>query len=423
VISDVLDTRVLTRGRSATGHPLHRPRVDISLTAFGQDLLLELELFTDLIHPDYHVIYGGPEDPTADVAYGLEHCFYRGRVNGMENSWLAVHTCGGAMEGVVYLGPDGVPVNPGDKDAGDEGLSLHITSTKTRSQRAAGEPAQHLVYRSQDIAGEKPVFECGAGDDHNLHATSDAHSQAIAGTADDTHSRARHSKPNKYINLLAVNDYTRVTALTPAGVQSDTINLVNIVAQKYQGASGNLTNGNLIVRLLGQYIPTAEIFLPDDTEPDVNDMLTDFCAWRSQQLGTPGNTALQLNNNAQLLSGRIFTSDGSTGVAGIGYIGSMCDQMYSCGVAQALLGVDDYFSADTLAHEIGHNLNAQHDDVMNTCAPGGFIMQAVACANCGFFASEFSSCSTTYFDDFLPTLTCLNNDPTASGARSIRSNG
>ena len=163
-ISSVLDTRVSIGARSyeTTGFPLHKSHVDISFTARGETFVLELELYEALIHPNYQVLYSGLNGVEGTV-YGLEHCYYKGKVSGYTNSWLAVHTCGGVLEGVVHIGPEGQEPAPGVES--EEGRTFYLTSVRSKPEGSLEEVVKQVVYSSEDIATPKPVFQCGA--DHS----------------------------------------------------------------------------------------------------------------------------------------------------------------------------------------------------------------------------------------------------------------
>lgn len=107
---------------------------------------------------------------------------------------------------------------------------------------------------------------------------------------------------------------------------------------------------------------------------------------------------------AHLLSGKDF--DGST--VGLAYVGTVCNGGYATGIDQ--ITFSQAFGGAVLAHEIGHNFNARHDSDGNACPGTGFIMAAAL--NTGNPASQFSSCSQSYFSQYLmQPLACLAPPP------------
>jgi hypothetical protein len=113
--------------------------------------------------------------------------------------------------------------------------------------------------------------------------------------------------------------------------------------------------------------------------------------------------------------------DRSGDTTGLGWVGSMCSTRTSSSVVeQNFHGIWQY-TAETMAHEMGHNFGSHHDGVGEAahCDDSEFIMAAVGCSNCGF--SQFkawSSCSETYIQDRLQSLAntpsdCLQNNPRA----------
>ena len=123
------------------------------------------------------------------------------------------------------------------------------------------------------------------------------------------------------------------------------------------------------------------------TSTDSEELLNAFNAWVTE-------SSIPFSGVAHLLSGKDF--DGTT--LGIAWMRTVCQRDMGVGVDQltgsaALGGV-------LLAHEMGHNYGAQHDNtgdgIGNFCPPSVWIMSSGVDEN----LTEFSPCSLNYFDLF-----------------------
>ena len=113
--------------------------------------------------------------------------------------------------------------------------------------------------------------------------------------------------------------------------------------------------------------------------------------------------------------------DRSGSTTGLGWVGTMCHSRASSSVVEENLHGIWQYTAETMAHEMGHNFGSYHDGIGEAagCDDSEFIMAAAGCGNCGF--SQFkawSTCSETYIQDKLQALAntpadCLQNNPRA----------
>ena len=132
------------------------------------------------------------------------------------------------------------------------------------------------------------------------------------------------------------------------------------------------------------------------TDPDSNNLLTAFATCMT-------GGAIPFAGDAHLLSGKDFDGSG----IGLGYIGSLCSRNFSIAVVQSTFSTAG--SGVVMAHELGHNFGAEHDGDGNSCPSSGYIMQASV--NFSSLPTSFSSCSLTYFDDFITqnSPTCIDS--------------
>lgn len=104
------------------------------------------------------------------------------------------------------------------------------------------------------------------------------------------------------------------------------------------------------------------------------------------------SSGLPFSGVAHLLCGKDF--DGNT--AGRAWVGALCNNPYGSGIDQATFSAAA--SGAFLAHEMGHNYDADHDGNGNACPSSGFIMASLI--NVDSPADAFSTCSLDYFADY-----------------------
>ncbi|XP_062584934.1 A disintegrin and metalloproteinase with thrombospondin motifs 6-like [Saccostrea cucullata] len=143
-------------------------------------------------------------------------------------------------------------------------------------------------------------------------------------------------------------------------------------------------------------------------------VLDDVTSWVQSSSGLPSH------DHAMMFSRYDFTSSGSSSNAGLAWVGAVC-------TTRSVSIVEDHFNFIILtvaAHELGHSLSAEHDGTNNACnGADAYIMAASSSTPDNTNPWKFSSCSTTYFTNYINTLNsgsgnCMTSlstsfDPTA----------
>lgn len=392
--------------RARDGHPLHPKTTRFAFTAFGRDLVLQLERNDELIAPAYkEERFEG--DRLVSVRHGKENCYYRGRVEGIPSS-VAVSTCHG-LHGSIRFRDDEYFIEPAWRHVGKQHRAL----------TADDETFTHLVYRTSDILTDEFPATCGVDNStemtprHHAHGPGDVFDKLenpdFAAQARDVAAGAqerRRAGDVRYMELVIGSDHLRV-ANEGAGTEDHTVMLINIVADRY--ATGGFEPA-IVMFLAGQRVFQGSS--PFATPTDASALLDAWCGYRTSSYSN--------NDDGHLISGLNF--DGNT--VGLAWVGTACDSGNSCGVNQQ--SYQDVTTANTITHEIGHNLDADHDqgeqpECPNSCR----IMSACDCGGCNGEITEWSPCSKGYIDSFLTEgpkgypaqwrtpPRCMDNTPTA----------
>ncbi|KAL2089126.1 hypothetical protein ACEWY4_016025 [Coilia grayii] len=380
------------------GYPFgekHPPEVQVSISAEGQDLLLQLLKNQDLLSPTFQEIWYSP-DGTRHTARPnhQDHCFYHGTVDGWRDSSVAVSICSG-IRGMVFLNASvGYIIEPLANQRQPWG---HTLLRAEKLQLATGTCPHHHGNQS-NVEHLRELIGGIAQHHHDNQSNTELPRELIGGMSHSNagvRERRDISRNMKYVELLLVADYAEFLkrGQNREKVKMTLMEVANYVDKYYKSVGVRVAVTGLEVWSAGDQVGVSEN--PFTT-------LGSFLTWRRRQLPHLPN------DNAQLITGRAF--QGTT--IGLAPLKAMCSDYQSGGVnsdhSESVFGV-----AATLAHELGHNFGMSHDSpgcCQEDPAQGGCIM---ASATGSPFPRVFNRCNARELQRYLSSGggKCLFNPP------------
>ncbi|XP_069378979.1 disintegrin and metalloproteinase domain-containing protein 9 isoform X2 [Paralichthys olivaceus] len=350
-------------------------QVSYVVSVDGNDHVVHLERNELLLPADFTVFSYSRNGSVITTRPPVQnHCHYRGFVQNMEGSSVAMSICNG-LRGVLHLTDDSYGIEPLDSA-----------------------PEQHLVYRLQDVTSQPR----GCGTPHNDHAHSNATDDAQHKPEEiyhGQHSRVKRAVLHQthYVELLLVVDYERYNFMNKndTAVREEMVHLANFIDSIY-------IQLNVRVVLVGLEIWSQQNLI--STEGGAGEVLSRFTQWREREL-----VPRRRHDSAQLILRRSFG-----GTAGMAFVSTVCSRSHGGGI-NAFTNHNLPSFASIVAHELGHNLGMNHDDGRScTCPVHACIMNSGATGS-----RNFSSCSADDFEKMILTGgTCLLNVPRPDEAYS-----
>jgi len=238
---------------------------------------------------------------------------------------------------------------------------------------------QYYVMFNQTIS-EYQVFR---NDEMPLSNKSGCASEDVFDYQPDMHNVSNPSRRSlrtskRFVNLYIVTDNLRRQYLNNDRnlLYSSTINIATLVKDIY--ASYKNMEYPIQVDIGGiHHLPETATPYPWETKTDPTSVLFEFNLWATQ------NNKKQVGRTVMLITGMPL----SGGVIGIAYMSTIC----SGGVAISESVVNDYGTAKTVAHELGHNLGMRH------------ITNYVSGSSLGS-ASEIEDCRKQFYSIMSPVI-------------------
>ena len=347
----------------------------LTFQAFDQDFTLTLQ-------PNQRLLENLPKDLQEKLDANIK--LYRGSLKDVENSWARLSNQDGSWSGIIWDGSELYLID-----------SVAAVSAALSEKATTATTAQTVIYRVSDTVRNEPV-------DYIVTPPGRVRPKVLASQP--------HNKNNKY---------------------GDLVGHLRALADALPAASQQLD-----IALLAD---TQFVQLVNDPEAEMLRLINQVDGIYSEQVGVRLNIIelRPLNNNGPLTSSNagsllgqlsrfvdssvnnpglvhLFTGrDLSGNTIGIAYLGVLCDRRFGVGLSQTLgLGSS---SALIVAHELGHNFGAPHDNQGGSvCAgtPGNFLMNPFINGS-----DQFSQCSLSQMQPNVAAASCIS--PINGGASDL----
>src|SRR5262245_43627954 len=356
--------------------------LELSFSTLGREFDLKLEAH-DPFAPGASVRW---VDDTGVVEEPAERgVYFRGRVEGDPDSWVRLTLRGGALAGVVTTADEMYFLEPAARFFG------------------AGAARETLAYRLSDVDTSALATGCGVRELASFQRPHKGPRMVLRDALEATGGVAATGLRRAQIGLVADNEYFN-RSIHGAGSAADMAEIINNVDGIYQSELG----------VTVQVGPTVVFTTANDpfNASTIDTLLTQFGQWKDANDNSAGQP-LWGSDLAHLFTGR----DLSGGVIGVAYVGSLC-------VSRDGIGVDEDYTTNAslltllLAHEMGHNFGAPHDNQTNPpsdCGyePGIYIMNPSISSS---LQQKFSPCSKSKIAPKVTAASCL--DDVAAGTPS-----
>jgi hypothetical protein len=313
--------------------------------------------------------------PTADRDSLQGYRLLRGSLDGVPGSWVRLTETPTGIEGAIWDGREFYAVTR------YENIADFLTTPMTAS------PDQAVVYRLSDARDALPQDFC-------------ALAPGPTDAAQSTQSKTALDQYNTVVSEL--------TGLyTPTVTRQVEISLIADTA--FQQGEGSDPTAAMLARLnivegifseqIGLLILATDVrLMPAGSDPFTSTkpstLLEQLSSYRS------ATAAVRARGLAHLMTGKDM--DGTT--AGIAYVKTVCDRERAVSVSQKSYGTT--LSAIIMAHELGHNLGAEHDGESGTaCASTSGTAFIMSPSVSGY--ATFSQCSMDVMAKVIAAASCV----------------
>lgn len=333
-----------------------------SFEAYGRRFDLELEPNERLLS---HL-------PAAQRAALQRFPVFRGRIEGIADSWVRLTGIGAELHGMLWDGSELYVIEPAR------------TAAAFMVAPVAGARPTNVVYRLSDTLSDLGPDFCAVRTVPGAKPTGLASYQTLVAELQQTAARA---VPTGEMQVAVIGDFEFVTD-NPTNTEALVLARMNTV----DGIFSDQVGVRLTVASVTLFSTASDPFT-DTTDSDV--LIDEVGDYKS---GTP---AIRNSGVAHLMTGRNF--DGST--VGIAFLSSICNSRFGVSLSQGGSETNSTSATLVAAHEIGHNFGAPHDSEVGTACestPGTFLMAPQLNGS-----DEFSPCSLSEMQPVIDAASCI----------------
>ncbi|MDX1695787.1 MAG: M12 family metallo-peptidase [Ketobacteraceae bacterium] len=286
---------------------------------------------------------------------------YRGKISGNESSWARITKIDGVLSGAIYDGETLFLV-----DSSEETFQAMPPEVRSGLDRT-----QPVIFRARDIQG---VLSCGVVE---------VPVQQAAPTYNDLINELNRVLASRTVKEFSIDIHTdsQYANRTSGSVESNVMSQMNIV--------DGIFSEQLDIQFNVSKIETVGSSSGLDTN-DSSRLLSRFYNY-----SYPNSAGL-----SHLFTGKALDGGSTLGIA---YVDAVCNS-YGVGVSQA--GGRGVAGALTVAHELGHNFGAPHDNQSGPCShiSNQYLMNPYHNDK-----DEFSSCSIDQINRTVSGVSCYVN--------------
>ncbi len=376
---------------------------EIAFHVFGRDFELKLEP-NEVYAQGATIVWIDDAGRVEEPADGTGE-FYRGRLEGDAGSWVRLQLRpGGELAGVVATADELYFLEPAERFLGAAAAAGGTVAYRLSDTDSTWQPGSCAASDSELHAGKdrraakhrlrERLQERRAGRSAAYEMLANAALGGIAGAAGAL-TRAE---------IAAVADFQYFSA-HGANSAADMAQVVNLVDGVYQAELG------VTVQILNSVVyATSNDPFTDTTDP--NTILTEFSNYHDSNDNSPGQLLFG-SDLAHLFTGRNLNGT----VIGIAWLNQLCSSRNGSAVSQVDFSSSLYEKTLLVAHEMGHNFGAPHDNQSGSaCAsePGIYIMNPSLGSS---LQQKFSPCSKSLINPAVAAAACLDEitpGPTAT---------